>query len=414
MGALLFFMYSVNRVGIGILGVGSLSVLKAFLANWAENLNQPFEQFFERFGVERDIKVAALAFRANQKVKSMMVVPALHPGPFKNVGSSNLPYTIQTTLENKMTNCFVAVPHGLSGHDSDLASQSQNQRVLETIQKMTEFSDFGSGATLFMRVKRNGASVGCQTFNNCALLTLTLAPETMEDLPPDLDTFIIEEGQRHGLSTAISIDAHNSIQGPFDINKAINPLKEATSICLKKVAQQKLEVFEIGRAKVTLTEFGLPEGMGPGGIAVTVIKVGAQCTAYVTIDGNNMISGLRERILSALLEVGIQDGEVFTTDTHAVNAVVLTARGYHPVGEAMDQGTLINYIKKAATDALANLERAEVAWRTETVSKVKVIGEKQIEAMSTLLDKSLKRAKILAVSVFPVAGAILSVLLLLL
>ena len=33
--------------------------------------------------------------------------------------------------------------------------------------------------------------------------------------------------------------------------------------------------------------------------------------------------------------------EVFTTDTHAVSAVVVGPRGYHPVGEAMNPDRLI-------------------------------------------------------------------------
>jgi len=413
LGAIVLFMYGINRVGVGILGVGSFSVLKAFLASWTEDLNEPFEQLFERFGLERDIKVSALAFKAKGRIKAMMVVPTFHPGPFKNVGSSALPYSIQTMLENKLPESVVAVPHGLSGHDLDLASQAQNEIVLETVHKLSEFSGFGSVATSFVRVKRNGASVSCQIFNNCVLVTLTLAPETMEDLPPDLDSLIISEAQRLDLSNAISVDAHNSIQGPFNINEVINPLTEAATVCLEKASHQKPTIFKVGVAKVTPKEFSLREGMGPGGIVVTVIKVDDQHTTYVTIDGNNMISGLREKILSALSEVGVDDGEVFTTDTHAVNAVVLNARGYHPLGEAIDQETLVKCVKRATEDALANLEQAEVAWRTETVSNVKVIGEKQIEAMCMLLDRAVERAKKLALSVFPIVGMILGALLLL-
>jgi len=414
LSAVLLFLYSVNRVGVRILGVGSFSILKAFLANWNEDLNEPLERFFERFGVERDIKVSALAFGANGKIKALMVIPAFHPGPFKNVGSSNLPHTIQASLENRLPNCVVAVPHGLSGHDLDLASQAQNQLVLNSVENMTDFSGFGSVASSSVRVKRNGASVSCQVFNDCALVTLTLAPETMEDLPPDLDSFIISEAQKHGLSTTICVDAHNSIQGPFNVNAAINPLKEAVAVCLEKVTRHKSESFEVGAAKVVPKEFGLREGMGPGGIVVTAIKTGKQTTAYVTIDGNNMVSGLREKILSALSEVGVDDGEVFTTDTHVVNAVVLNARGYHPIGEAIDRETLIKYVKQAAANALANLEPAEASWRTENVLGVRVIGEKQVEALCMLVDKATQRAKKMAISIFPIAGVILVALLLLL
>jgi putative membrane protein len=414
LSALTAFLYSLNRVGVQLLGVGSFSILKAFLANWTEDLTEPFERFFERYGVPRDIKVSALAFKAKNKLKTVMVVPAFHPGPFKNIGSSALPFHIQKLLESKLSNCLVAVPHGLSGHDLDLASQTQNQLVLNGVEKMIDFSNFNPNASTFVRVKKNGASVSCQVLSNCALMSLTLAPETMEDLPPELDSFIIDEARKEGLATAISVDAHNSIQNGFDVDAALVPLKEAAVVCLKKTSALKPQPFELGVARVVPREFSLADGMGPGGIVAIVVKTGKQAIAYITVDGNNMVSGLREKILSAITEVGIDDGEVFTTDTHAVNAVVLTARGYHPVGEAMNHELLINYVKQAITAALENLEPVEVTWRSETVPNVKIIGEQQIEAMCVLVDWTVKRAKKLAIVIFPLVGVVLSALLVLL
>ncbi len=413
--AIFVFMFSINRVGEEILGVNSFSVLRSFMATWTEGHNAPFENLFERFSQERNIQLSVLSFRnAKGMVKAMMIVPAFHPGPFKNLGSSDLPFAIQNSLENKLEHCVVSVPHGLSGHDLDLATQAQNKRVLERVLRLSDVSDFGMDVTPFLRVRRNGASVGCQVFNGCAFITLTLAPETMEDLPPELNSFIIEAAKKKGFSTAIAVDAHNSIQGPFKVDEAIKPLQEAVLASLEEASKRQPTGFQIGAAKVTPKEFSLQQGMGPGGIVAFVVRVGDQTTAYITIDGNNMVSGLRERILSALSELGVNDGEVFTTDTHAVNAVVLDARGYHPVGEAIGQESLIKYVKQATMDALANLEPAEVSWRTETVSSVKVIGEKQIEALCMLVDKASKRAKKLAVFILPIVGVILGVLLLLL
>jgi len=412
--AVFVYVFSIDSVGVDILGVGSFSVLKAFMATWTENQNAPFERLFERFSQERNVQLAVLSFRNSKRIlRASMIVPAVHPGPFKRIGSSALPYAIQSAVENKQNGCVVMVPHGLSGHDLDLAAQSQNLLVLERVLRLSDVSDFGKDATQFLRIKRNGASAACQVFNGCALVSLTLAPETMEDLPPELNALIVEAARKNGFSAAIAVDAHNSIAGPFRIDEAIKPLKEAALISLEEASKLRTANLEVGAARVVPTEFSLEEGMGPGGVAALVVKVGHQTTAYITIDGNNMITGLREKILKALAEVGVDEGEIFTTDTHEVNAVVLNARGYHPVGEAIDQERLINYVKQVAKVALADLEPVEVAWGTEMVSGVKVIGEKQIEALSILLDKSVKRAKKLAISVFPIAGVVLAALLLL-
>ena len=407
------YMFSIDRVGHAVLGVGAFSVLKAFMANWAEDLNAPFERLFERFSQASEIQLSALLFRDKRKVvKAIMIVPAFHPGPFKNIGSSGLPYMIQNAVENKLKTSIALVPHGLSGHNLDLATQADNQLVLERTLKLTEASRFGAVATPSLHISGNGADVGCQIINGCALVTLTLAPETMEDLPPELNQALVNAAKENGFLTAIAVDAHNSINGPFNVDEAIKPLQEAAFASLEKSSKLEAVDFQIGVARETPKEFGLREGMGPGGIAVLVVKTGEQTTAYVTIDGNNMITGLRKKILGALAEIGINEGEVFTTDTHAVNAIVMDARGYHPIGEAMNQDLLIDYIKRAARSAIENLEPAEAAWATDVVPNVKVIGEQQIAAMSTLLDKAVKRARNLAISVFPLAGAVLAALLL--
>ena len=231
----------------------------------------------------------------------------------------------------------------------------------------------------------------------------------MEDLPQELDSFIVKEAEKRGLS-ALVIDAHNSIEGPFNVNEAVVSLRKASVASLKKALDYEPSSFEVGAATIIPKEFTVKEGMGLGGISVIVTKVGDQKAAYVTIDGNNMISGLREKILSELGEIGIVDGEVLTTDTHAVCGVVLTARGYHPVGEAIDQPKLINYIRQAAVNALDNLEPAEASWRTEIIPNVNVIGEKQIEELCFVADRTAKQAKRLAVSLFSAASVLLILL----
>ncbi|KPV61562.1 MAG: hypothetical protein AOA65_2379 [Candidatus Bathyarchaeota archaeon BA1] len=406
------FIYLVDRIGTKTLGIASLPLFKAFVANWTENLNEPLESLFEGLGDEQSIKISMLAFRANKKMKALLVVPMFHPGPFKNVGSSTLPQMIQEALENKLQ-CVVSVPHGLSGHGLDLPSQLQNGKVMEGILKSVNFSTFASDATPFTRVQNN-ASSSCQIFGDCALLTLTVAPKTMEDLPQELDLTIVNEAEKRGLSTAIVIDAHNSIEGPFNLSEAVKGLRKAAVNSLEEAMVCQRSSFDIGAAKVIPKEFSVKEGIAPGGISVIAIKVGDRKAAYITIDGNNMISKLRERVLSMLQEISVVDGEVLTTDTHVVNGIVLTARGYYPIGEALDQNKLIGYIKEATLNALGNMETAEASWCIETISGVKVIGEKQIGTLCLLAERAAKQAKRIAISLFSIIGILLISLLMLL
>lgn len=408
-----FFTHFLDSVGKKVLGTPSLSLFKAFFANWTEGLTEPLESVFEKFATEQDVTVSLLTFRTKKKIKAIIVVPAVHPGPFNNLGSSLLPFLIQDSIEREFR-CVVSVPHGLVGHDLDLSSQQQNQRVINGILGFVVPSRNYSAATPFIRMEKNKAKASCQIFGEVALLTLTASPQTMEDLPSELNSYLAKEAERHGVSTLI-IDAHNSIEPLSQANAGVLPpsepfltnLKAASLASLKKAQAHARGSLKVGAAKVLPQEFTLKDGMGPGGISVIITKVGDRKAAYITLDGNNMVSGLREKILLALNEIGIVDGEVLTTDTHAVCGIVKTARGYYPLGEAMEQSKLIGYVREASITALENLEPVVVSWRTGIIPKVKVIGEKQIEELTRVAERTAKRAKRLAISLFPASSLLL-------
>ena len=407
------FIGSINRLGLEALQTPATMILKAFLASWMEDLAAPIESLFERFGKVKTITFSLLGFAAKGNITSIVVVPAFHPGPFRNVGSSQLPRVIQEALEERL-HCVAAVPHGLFGHEFDLSSQLQNQKVLKGILDSAEFVEFASKATGFVKARRGVAGATCQIFGDCALLTLTLAPETTEDFPRETGDFIVQEASHLGLAHAIVVNAHNSINSAFDVSSALESLKEAAAEALREALKEEQQSFCLGTARIVPAEFRIEDGMGSGGVCAFAFRVGRQTSVYVTIDGNNMVSGLRDRILESLRDLGVDDGEVLTTDTHEVNAIVMTARGYHPLGEAISHEKLIRVVKAAVTEALGRLEPVSVAWRAGAVSDVKVIGEKQIQELPFLADRSVSRAKRISVPLFGAAGLVLIALLLVL
>ncbi len=400
-----FFVSLINRVGEQTLGIPSLSLLKAFLLNWVTDLNVPFEGLLEKLGERRDVEVSLINF-GSPKPKAIIAVPSVHPGPFKNIGSSLLPSMLKAALEKEF-NCVVGVPHGLLGHEFDLASQLQNQKIINRTVEFANFDAHEAKATPFVRVSNGFATACCQIFGKFAFLSFTLAPKTTEDLPQELGLFVRQEAEKHGITCCIIVNAHNSIDGTTSMPEALEALKTVAAICLEKGISLGQLPFEVGVATVIPKEFSLKDGMGSGGITVVVVNVGEQKIAYVVIDGNNMVSGLRESILSALHSVGIDEGEVFTTDTHSVNAIVLNERGYHPVGDVISHEILIKYIKEATITALSNLEHVKAACRSITVPDVKVIGEKQLETLCLLIDRTLQRAKKTVVPIFAISGLLL-------
>jgi putative membrane protein len=405
------FIFLVDQVGRRTYNVPSMPLFRAFMLNWVAALNAPFEALLEQLGENEDIEVTLLKFDS-YKPKAAIIVPLVHPGPFKNIGSSLLPSLMKRDFEKEF-GCDTCVPLGILGHELDLASQAQNQRIIKSVIEAAKFPASADKATPFVKVTEGFVTASCQVFGKTAFLSFTLAPKTTEDLPQELGRIVNEEAEKLGLECNMIVNAHNSINDTID-DVPLDMLRDVASTCLKKAVSLPSYAFEVGASTVFPKDFSLEDGMGSGGITAVVVNVAEQKTAYVVIDGNNMVSGLREEILSALKSAGFHECEVFTTDTHAVSAVVLGRRGYHPVGEAMNHGSLIRHITDVAKAAASNLESCKAGCLRLAVPKVRVIGESRLGSLSLLVDQALRRAKQIVAPIFVSEGLLLILLLALL
>jgi putative membrane protein len=402
------FIFLLDQLGRRTYGMPSMSLFRAFMLNWVVGLNAPFEELLEKLGQNEDIEVTFLKFDS-YKPKAAIIVPLVHPGPFKNIGSSLLPSLLKREFEKEF-GCDTCVPLGILGHELDLASQAQNHKIITQVINSAKFPASADKATPFVKVTEGFVTASCQVFGKTAFLSFTLAPKTTEDLPQQLGRIVREEAESLGLECSIVVNAHNSINDTVDVEASLNTLQEVASKCLKKTVSLPSYTFEVGASTVFPETFTLKDGMGQGGITAVVVKVAEQKTAYVVIDGNNMASGLREEILSALKATGFHESEVFTTDTHAVSALVLGHRGYHPVGEVMNHETLISYIQEAAKAAAASLATCNAGSLRLVVPNVRVIGKDRLESLSMLVDKALQRAKKTVIPIFASEGLILILL----
>ena len=207
----------------------------------------------------------------------------------------------------KEFSCDACVPLGILGHELDLASQSQNQRIITQVIEAAKFSASTDEATPFVKVTEGFVTASCQVFGKTAFLSFTLAPKNTEDLPQELGRIVNEEAEKLGLECNIVVNAHNSLTDTVEAEASIETLRDVASKCLKKAVSLPSYAFEVGASTVFPKEFSLEDGMGSGGITAVVVNVAEQKTAYVVIDGNNMVSGLREEILSALKSAGFHE-----------------------------------------------------------------------------------------------------------
>lgn len=406
-----FFSF-IEKVGKNSSSLASIPLFRAFIVDWVASVNAPLEKYLEDMGQDVDIEVSLLKFDSS-KPKAAFIVPLVHPGPFKNIGSSVLPSQLKQRFEQEC-GYEACTPLGILGHELDLASQAQNQKIISHIIASSKFDTTMSVASPFVRVSEGFATASCQIFGDTALLSFTLAPKTTEDLPQELGRIVQEQAVTYGLKNAIVINAHNSLTDVFDTDECLDELQKAASRCLQKAIQQPKKSFMVGASSVYPKDFSLKQGMGAGGITAIIVKVEDQKSAYVIIDGNNMIPNLREKIQNALSSAGFSESEIFTTDTHSVTGMVTGKQGYNSVGKEMDHILLIQYILEAAKTAESQLESCKMGSLHLIVPGVKVIGEERLKSMTGLVDKAIQKAKQAVLPVFGIEGLILILLLLLL
>jgi len=326
-----------------------------------------------------------------------LIVPNFHPGPFLNIGSSALPYMIKRVVESTVGG-VAAVAHGVSGHERNLVSQQESEKVIEKIQSMLAHTPSGSGVSPILRSTAGSATATCQVFGKSALVTMTTAPHDTEDIDFEIGELLHKSARRLFRGLAL-IDAHNSLgQMTVMSQDKLNDLAQSAKLAIKSAKGVRMRSASVGVAHTILREVSLKKGMGPGGIAVFWIKVGGESYAYVVFDSNNMASGLRDRILSALKEMGAIDGEVMTSDTHMVNGIVSAKLGYYPIGAATDQEVIVESVRKAAGEAKKNIEPVEASLSCSEV-QVRTLG---LSSLGQLTGFVLRTARLTFATFFPV------------
>ena len=389
-------------------------LFRAFVLAWAEGLPTRLEEEITLLGEERALPVDALLFKDLEGGNiAALVVPYIHPGPFRNVGGSGLPSILVDSLSRSL-GCEVLVAHGVSNHERDLTRAADAERVQEALAEFSD-ADGGDTATPLKWGRKGPARASCQIFGDTALFTLSLSPLSHDDLPDQVEESISKAVASRGLKPVV-VDSHNSIRLNGDLEEYdAGDLVEAATLALEAALNSSRSHYSIGASRVVPTEWGLDEGMGPDGIAaLSVTLEDGQRSVYVVVDGNNMVSGLRERIVGAVMGLGVDEAEVMTSDTHLVNAMGATEKGYYPIGERTDPEEVLGRVVGAVERAGASGGRCRVLRCRVVVEGLTVLGSGGLNALKHVLESGFdlfRRAGIAATAVSVLlAGGVLFLL----
>jgi putative membrane protein len=377
---------NVERSGRSEIGDSPMGLFRAFLHHWLRKTPTALEERLLSLSTQGSIETKILSFSGKDaRPKASLVVSNFHPGPYRDMGSGGLPSELKQSLEESMHG-VVQVPHGISNHKLNIVSHRDIDKLLSAARENYPSDHPIRRASSMIREKEGEAIVSGQVFGNTVLLTITLAPMEMEDLPTEVSTEIEKEAARLGFEVLI-VDAHNSIVGQTSITpQQAERILAAAIRVLGKLRPLSQGPFSIGSAYDALDTYTLTDGIGPGGLSVVVVKTGSDTVSYITVDGNNMQQGLRDKILQSIRETGVGDAEVMTTDTHLVTGLVRSPLGYYPVGAALPTATFLRQITQTVQKAIANLEESSAGFSKFSL-QLRVLGSETFQSITGFIGR---------------------------
>jgi putative membrane protein len=415
MGGAQYLLISVGKPLKHVFNVDGIQLFRGFLEVWMEGKADKMETCLSQIGQTTQVPLAIMRFDSQQgKPILVNVITGIHPGPFRDTGSSALPSSIAQWGQNTL-DTLACAPHGTATHDLNLVSKEEVNRLMTMIENAhSQVEDVGE-VSQFTRASSGSIKASCQIFGDTALITITRSPLEMDDISLPVGRMIKKQVEKL-VNRCIVVDTHNCMtelkESVYEDSDLVTEMIEAAIAATQEALKAPRGHPNLGVVHRKITEYSEKDGMGPEGITVIVIETEGQKVAYVLIDGNNMVVGLREKLVKELVPSQVDAAVIMTTDTHQTSAIS-AHNGYSSIGERIPHDWLIQIISAMTKEAKSKMESVTVSVYIGETEPLLVMGEGTVEKLTRLIPVSSNVAKRVSIASFTVAS-ILTLLLLIL
>ena len=391
LGTTFILLNATNKPMAREFGKGGVSILRPLFDHINERnpaATKEMEDFFDHVSIEGNLGISVMSFRKEAGGEVLWVVPSVHPGPFADLGGSNLPYKLNKFLSTPTRQ--VIVPHAPCNHEQNVPTTEEVNRVAKEVEQLLPKLSPVSLMTSPLVIPYHNSLVRAQIIGDAVIILLTSAPDPSDDVDYSVGEMIRETAKRMGFPHAVVIDAHNSYtkegEGtvPFGSPKSFKLIEDTKAAI--KMAQGLVKDHGGVRVGFAHRRGYTPQKdhIGSEGLAVTVIEAGGTRTAYALFDGNNMMQGIRAKLLTAIKNV-VDDGEVMTTDNHIVQEV---EKGINPIGRKRGAEDLEKDLQETLEMAVKDLSPVKIAASNTRVEGVRVLGPGATDRLMTALSDS--------------------------
>lgn len=364
-------------------GQSPIKILNFFLNSRAPGSTEEDAEIFFRKIYDREstvpVQVAEIR-KADGGRKVILVFPYVHPGPFGNIGTSNLPYKLQSRLSDLGTDLMVF--HTTTTNSNNSATEADIDRIAEAARNALNGIEFQNRISRFERVQVGGHYLGLLRFGEFGLGAVIPDKEKFDDISLSEGLRMIEEMKQSGASDFIALDAQTYfLQGAQPLT-SLDDIIEASK---SKFAEMRADqVPRIGYHRVEVDA----RAMGPLGVQCLVLETSGMTQALVLTDSNNITE---ELINLARKKAGgiVDEIEFFTTDNHYINAGTLDM---NPLGQRDNPEKIADLITESIRGALGNVEECTVGMATGSAD-VSMGEESTFRRLLDSVRVSLRRAR---------------------
>ncbi len=354
--------------------------------------NKLFESLYSK---ERDVPVKVIdILNTDGERKVTLVFPYIHPGPFGNFGSSNLPIRLSEKLE--FLDGKVMVFHTATTNSNNCRGDDDITAVAESVRKAIDSSVTVNRISRYRRFKISGHVVGMLRLDDNALIPFIPEQKHFDDVFLNEAIDFENDLKKNGASEVITVDGQNSFR---DHAPTLGELKRFLHGTLREFGRLSPKYVPVlGHSSVT---FETP-GLGPMGIQALALKTGDKTSVIVLTDSNNVERELIDRVRSSVKEP-VDNLEIFTTDNHFVNETNLDM---NPLGKRDDKDLVVSKVLETVSSAIRDAEEVRIKLGTSHAS-VHMGDESLFNSLQETIFKSLRRAKRIIVPLI-VAGILAS------
>jgi len=301
---------------------GGLELLKAYLSYALARDKSSLERALLKLSRQHRAPIYALDLLDERGAWCTVVVPHVHPGPFRDVGSSRLPSLIAEAARKRGLECVVL--HGASTHGEDLVRELDAARAAEMAVSLSG-EVLCEGQALGLGVSSDGAirAVALALEGGWSIVFVERLKGGMEDVPLQL---VEEVGGK-----TVLVDLHNS----FD---EVRPSPSPTDALGRAIVANARAAVEWARSNVrggwrigtASARGGWGEEVGSAGVRALALIRGT-CSLFVVVyDANNALREFRDRFYE-LATSSCATILLATSDTHELTGS-RAGSTYRPLG----------------------------------------------------------------------------------